>query len=84
MQNSPSIDWRFLLTHWKRILAAVLAGLLIAGLAFVLVAPLWEASALIQIGQIGGSTGPSGVSQIESPEAAAMKMMRPAFIEASV
>jgi hypothetical protein len=62
----------------------MLAGLIVAGLAFILVTPLWEASALIQIGQVSGSTGPSGVTQIEPSDVVAMKMMRPAFIKASV
>ena len=46
MQNNVAdvaVDWNFLRARWKRIFFGMVAGLTVAGLAFMLATPRWEA-----------------------------------------
>jgi len=88
MQNNVTdvsdvvVDWNFLCVRWKQIFFGMVAGLTVAGLAFMLATPRWEASALIQIGQTG-EVGTTDV-QLESADVVVEKMIRPAFIKAAI
>ena len=84
MEDDFSIDWDFAILHWRRVLVGLFAGLAIAGLAFALVSPRWEASALIQVGQIGNSASSGVTAQIESIDAVVARMARPLFIQTAL
>lgn len=83
MHNSVLVDWDFLLLHKKRVILGMSAGFLVATLAFFLVTPQWEASALIQVGQVGATFQQGQPTFVEPIELVTVRMLRPTFIKAA-
>jgi hypothetical protein len=83
MQHDMVVDWAFFRANWKRILLGMATGLAIAGLAFALVVPRWEASALIQIGKVGDAGG-ANATPIELTDNVAARLLLPAFVKTAV
>lgn len=73
--------WRLAPRHWWLVAAGSIGGALIAGMATFFLPDVWEATAIVRIGQVGqiGSQGQIGEVLIEAPADAVERLRSLAF-----